>query len=118
MNIDSVYWHDGILHDIQLSLNEVRGFVILQASVYLDSEAPSRSKIAVRFEGVLSYQSSLDVIELLDNRIAGNISNCYLKPLNVREQPQGGKFRMFFSDGYIEIISNEIHVYLESGQFD
>jgi hypothetical protein len=106
--LNSIYWHDGLLDDIHVSIGKDKSFIQLKVRVYGDPESSSRDSLDVRFLDVSSCLFSFDVNELLDNLSAGNISNGYSKISN--EELRLFTYRMYLSDGYIEIISKGVEV--------
>lgn len=107
---NKIYWHDGILEDIRLSMHEATGEIVVMVSVYGSGEAPSREKKEVRFVSVESCMIACDINELLDNKTAGNISNGYSKLLNAPSEEDGLVCRLYLSDGYIQIVSRKIEI--------
>ena len=106
--LNSFYWHDGLLEDVHFSVGKNSSHILLKVQVYAGSEAPHRKGFELRFTGVTSCVFSCDVNELMDNLSAGNISNGYAKDLKQEE----GLFvyRMYLSDGYVEIVSKSVEV--------
>lgn len=122
VDLDSIYWHDGILEDIRFSATETDGDLVLQAQIYESHDAqfgvealaghkaPARKRLTVQFRDVAACQFTCDAKELLDNRSAGNISNGHV---TAQSQPNGGgylTFRIYLCDGYVEITAKDANV--------
>ncbi len=105
MNVEfeKIYWHDGTLEFINISVKENGVSVTAKFKVYMDESSSSRSELTVLFEDIFSHQFTIDAAELISNCNAGNIIDAFLKQRS--DSTSQYIYRFLFLDGYLEIIS-------------
>ncbi len=100
--IDDIVWHDGVLYGISLAFSDRKRMLqnmTVEVYVYPDSDdATKRVYHKLVFKEVNTISINCDLAELKDNIGAGNISNGYAKKCK-----NGGCFRLYLIDGYIEV---------------
>lgn len=113
MQFNELFWHDGILKSISICNhgNDADSYVIsLDAFLYADADAPERALISIEFFEVTSFIATCDFNELLDNKFAGNINDGYMKGSST--------YRLFFVDGYLEIVTNKISIKINEAKIN
>lgn len=108
--LDSIQWHDGILDDICFSMGKDKGNIELKVRVYDNEQSPSRRRLKINFTGVLSFQISCDINELLDRLSPGNISGGYFKASRDGGRSSFPNFHLYLFDGYIHILSKDVKI--------
>ncbi len=91
----NIFWHDGDLSGIAFDIDEKgKSTLRISARLYGNEQAPTRDLFEIICEGVMRFGSTLDAIELKNNKFAGNISNGYLKDRTLW---------LYFTDGILEV---------------
>ncbi|SDC34954.1 hypothetical protein [Paraburkholderia lycopersici] len=98
-SLNSIEWHDGIFLGWQVDFND-SACISMDFRLYPDPEGKERKNVKAIFSGITSLHSSIDAIELLDNRRAGNVSNAYIKKDGGRGKY---KFFLYLVDGLITL---------------
>jgi len=102
MDINKVFWHDGLLTSMSLDIDKSgKSKLVLTAELYDDGESAKRNRYKLSCKGVVRSNLALDFIELKDNMFAGNISNGYLK---------NNTLWLYFSDGMLEVTANKFKI--------
>lgn len=109
--IDKLVWHDGNLSKIALACPKAqkdRSSILLQAELYEDEtpEAKRKKQISLLFENILRFTSTINILELANNAVNGNISDAYF---NYKEKI----FFMNLFEGYIEIQFKKIKLLIK-----
>ena len=123
MLFDDIYWHDGQIRG--LSLEYIEGMkmpylFVLKADVYMNDEYINseikihRTKITVNFSNVVSFVISGNIMEMIENFNAGNISTAYRKGKGAIKNKiyKNEKYRYIFNlfGGYVEICAKDIEI--------
>lgn len=95
--VESFYWHDGILTNFPFSLSDIPS-VLISVKLYENQNAVDRKSVTLQFNDVEHTSFSVNSFELNDNQSAGNISNAYCKKILDSNRFQ---FFMYLVDGYI-----------------
>lgn len=99
---DHFCWHDGVLVDISFKINQKgNSSVLITGYFYKDDQDPCRKAYQISCKKVSRFNSTLDAIELKDNRVAGNIANGYQK---------GNTLWLYFTDGILEIHAKKFYL--------
>ncbi len=102
MDINKIYWHDGILVDVSFQIDEKgKSKLIVVANFYESEQSSKRSRYKLSCLDISKYNLSLDAVELKDNMFAGNISNGYLK---------NSTLWLYFTDGILEVSAKTFDV--------
>lgn len=103
MDINEVFWHDGILNGIAI---DSLGVVRINCELYMSSDSRMREKVGVVCTGVHDVTCSLDMTALLDNAFAGNIADgkVFVKP------GRNASIKIFFADGYLAIHAHSLNI--------
>ncbi len=105
MKFDDVIWHDGLLQSILVARNgqdRPNYKVQIEADVYSNAEMVERIHIAITFGDVGGIVTAVNIVEMIDNFVHGNISNGYKKG--------DMSYILYFCDGYVEITAGKVDI--------
>lgn len=117
---NDIYWHDATLRNVTFTAEGLSALK-LEIDVYIDHAATNRGSLSLTFNNVIRWTSNLDIVELLDNSRAGNISNAYMKPvhsLNGETMKEVSSFRFYLCDGFMEVIAESVLIKQEENSWE
>lgn len=95
--LNEIEWHDGVFLESRLSCKDGSVDLTVLVIIYKDNK---RRELNVEFINIENLTMTMDVVELNDNRNAGNISNGYVKKFSNNSKY---KFFLYCTDGYINL---------------
>lgn len=101
---NSLEWHDGVFKGMQIDCSNE---IIVKIFLDLHRADEGRKGMVVEFFNVSDLTSSIDGVEILDNRSAGNVSNGYVKKIG---RSNRYKFYLYLSDGFVNLTFNNLKI--------
>lgn len=105
MLFDDVIWHDGLIQSILVArkgLDNPTYKVQIEADVYSNTEMIERIHVVITFGEVKGVVTAINIIEMIDCFVHGNIANGYKKG--------DMSYILYFCDGYMEITAGKIDI--------